>query len=294
MGPCDASVEILKVDDVRTQKRKYVVERAKKILREMMETGMEDSQKLTEIIKESVRTYEVSNYHGLACGPGITEDEEIIVVEGRADVLNLLKNGIRNVIAMEGSNIPEPLIKLTREKTTTAFIDGDRGGELDLKKLLIVADIDFIARADEGMEVEELTKKQVFKALRERVPAGQIDVAKRPASPVEIVEEKTQEDVKIENTGVLSSYLEDLIGTRAAYLVDRDMKIITKCPISEIGSAIDNYSNVGCIVFDGKINQDIVDLAESRNVGVIVGMSYKDRISAKKVRTLVMEDLRQQ
>ena len=173
VGPCDAEVEVTKVDDVRNQKRRYVMDRAKEILHAMMDsTGMPDSQRMADMIKEAVRTWEVGNYNGLACGPEIEANEEIIVVEGRADVINLLKNGIRNVIAIEGSKIPQPVIDLTRKKTTTAFLDGDRGGDLDLKKLMDIADIDFVARADAGKEVEELTKKEIYRRNGATIPTN--------------------------------------------------------------------------------------------------------------------------
>src|SRR3989344_1464648 len=160
VGPCDAEIQVDKVEDVRTQKRKYVVDRAKAILASLMEGGVPDSQTLSESIKEAVRAAEITVYKGLSCGPDILISDEIVVVEGRADVLNLLKHGIRNVVASEGSKMPQALLDLTKEKITTAFVDGDRGGELDLKKLLSVADVEYIAHADEGKEVEELTKKR--------------------------------------------------------------------------------------------------------------------------------------
>src|SRR3989338_2466479 len=173
VGPCDAEIEVGKVEDVRSQKRRYVIDRAKDILRSMSE-DFSDAQKMSEMVKEAVRSYEVTNFNGLSCGPNILEADEIIIVEGRADVINLLKNGVKNVIAFEGSKVPEAVIALTREKNTTAFLDGDRGGDLDLKKLLSIADIDYIAHAEQGKEVEELTKKQIFKALRERIPVNQV------------------------------------------------------------------------------------------------------------------------
>src|SRR3989338_2578638 len=173
VGPCDATIEVSNVEDVRSQKRKYVIDRAKAILAAMMEAGVPDSQTLSETIKESVRTAEITTYKGLSCGPDIMTSDEIIIVEGRADVINLLKNGIRNVVASEGSKIPQEVSDLTKQKTTTAFLDGDRGGDLDLKKLLAVAEIDFITRAQFGKEVEELSRKEIFKALRDRVPINQ-------------------------------------------------------------------------------------------------------------------------
>ncbi len=290
VGPCDAEIEIAKVEDVRSQKRKYVVDRAKEILRAMMEEGVPDSQKLSESIKEAVRSWEVINYRGLSAGPDIKDSEEIFVVEGRADVINMLKNGIRNVIAIEGSKIPEPIIELSKEKIITAFMDGDRGGELDLKKLLSVADIDFIARAEKGKEVEELSKKQIFKALRDRVP---VDQASQKTVEKEVVEEETEIELDEKSTKFLGSLLEDLVGTRAAYIVDNKMQILSKVPISEIDDITSDYTNVFAIVFDGKINQMIVDMALQRKVSCIVAMDYKEEVSAGKIRILTMKDFKE-
>ncbi len=287
VGPCDAEIEIGKVEDVRTQKRRYVIERAKEILKSMMEEdGMPDSQKLSETIKEAVRSWEVSNYHGLSCGPDIMNSDEIIVVEGRADVINLLKNGIRNVIAIEGSKIPEPVVELTKGKITTAFMDGDRGGDLDLKKLLAIADIDYVARAEKDKEVEELAKKQIFKALRERIPIDQLS-EKRHEEPEETRQEEPIDD---EKKKFLGSLLEDLVGTRAAYFVDKSLQILSKVPISEISSLIDDYQNIYAVVFDGKVNQAIVDLALQRKVSYLVGTDYKENITPGSMKILVMKD----
>lgn len=294
VGPCDAQLSVTKVEDVRTQKRKYVIERAKEILRAMMDTGTPDTQKISEMVKEAVRSWEVSDYYGSACGPDIAASDEIIIVEGRADVINLLKNGIRNCIAIEGSKIPPEVIKLTKEKTVTAFLDGDRGGDLDLKKLIALADIDFVARAEEGKEVEELTKKQIFKALRDRMPLDQVLERGIKAEPAEIAEEKEQpaEELDARTKNFLSSLLTDLVGTRAAYLVDNGLQIISKVPIMEVMDIIADYRNTLAIVFDGKINQSIVDLAKQRGIKIVVGMGYKEDVESNGITLLTMKDLK--
>ena len=284
VGPCDAEIEINNIEDVRTQKRQYVIDRAKDILQSMMSSGLPDSQKLTESIKEAVRAFEISSYQGLSCGPDIMSTEEIIVVEGRADVINLLKNGIRNVIAIEGSKIPQEVIDLTRQKTIIAFLDGDRGGELDLKKLLVVADIDYVAFADKGMEVEELSKKQIFKCLRDKVP---VDKDKR-----RVIEEipETKEEEEIDKTA-LKSLLEDLVGTRAAYLLDKNMKTLSKIPMSELSDLIDEFNGTYFIVMDGKINQSLVDMALQKKVSYLVGAEAREGLHTGNIKILTSRDL---
>ena len=284
VGPCDAEIEISNIEDVRTQKRQYVIDRAKDILQSMMTSGLPDSQKLTESIKEAVRAFEISSYQGLSCGPDIMSSEEIIVVEGRADVINLLKNGIRNVIAIEGSKIPQEVIDLTKQRTITAFLDGDRGGELDLKKLLVVADIDYVAFADKGMEVEELSKKQIFKCLRDKVP---VDKDKRRVIE-EVIEIKEDEEI---DKSTLKSLLEDLVGTRAAYLLDKNMKTLSKIPMSELSDLIDEFNNTYFIVMDGKINQSLVDMALQKKVSYLVGSESREGLHTGNIKILTPKDL---
>lgn len=302
VGPCDAEIQVEKVEDVRTQKRKYVVDRAKAILSALMEGGVPDSQTLSESIKEAVRAAEITVYKGLSCGPDILTSDEIIVVEGRADVLNLLKHGIRNVVASEGSKMPQALLDLTKEKITTAFVDGDRGGDLDLKKLLAVADVEYIAHAEEGKEVEELTKKQIYKALRERVPVDQTKIDAKRESMVSVEHETREEaqepfgeESREETHETISSsefkpLLEELTGTRAAYLLDKEMNVLTKVPISELGNVLDDYRNVYALVFDGKVNQSVVDLAIRRKISVLVGTGYKERVTKGNVTIMTEED----
>ncbi len=176
VGPAEARIKVLRIEDVRATKRKYIVERAKEILESLMEQEIPETQELTEEVKKAVRAKELIEYgpEKLPAGPHVPFSDSIIVVEGRADVLNLLKHGIKNAIAVEGTSVPETIIKLSKERIVTAFTDGDRGGELILKELLQVADIDYVARAPEGKEVEELTKKEIVKALRSKVPAEQV------------------------------------------------------------------------------------------------------------------------
>ncbi|ENN96442.1 DNA primase [Methanocaldococcus villosus KIN24-T80] len=172
VGPCMASLKVVKIEDIRIKKREYIIDRAKEILKEMMSNV--DINRIIEEVKESVRMSEIIEYgeDKLPAGPDIDKSDEIIIVEGKADVLNLLRYGIRNAIAVEGASVPKTIIELSKKKITTAFTDGDRGGELILKELLQSCDIDYIARAPLGREVEELTKKEIIKCLKSRIPVN--------------------------------------------------------------------------------------------------------------------------
>ncbi|PIY60142.1 hypothetical protein COY95_03325, partial [Candidatus Woesearchaeota archaeon CG_4_10_14_0_8_um_filter_47_5] len=150
--------------------------RAKELLKQLTESVLPDSQEISDEVSYSVRVMEIQEYgrDRLPAGPGIDESDEIIVVEGRADVINLLKHGIKNAIAMNGTNVPQTIVDLTKKKEITAFVDGDRGGNLIIKELMNISDIDYVAFAPDGKEVEEITKKEIHKALRSRIAAEQV------------------------------------------------------------------------------------------------------------------------
>jgi DNA primase len=173
IGPCVAEISLRGVEDMRSEKRKFVIEKAKEILKNLVEAGVPSTAEISEQIKEAVRTHEISNYKGLPCGPNVVDSDNIIVVEGRADVVNLLKFGIRNTVAIEGTSVPPAIVELAKQKVVTLFVDGDRGGQLISKEIMQLTDVDFVATAPVGKEVEELTKKEVYKALREKISAEQ-------------------------------------------------------------------------------------------------------------------------
>ncbi len=175
IGPCNSKVAIKSIEDVRVSKRQFVIDRAKALLKNLTQNTLPDSQEIAEEVSKSVRMMEIGTFgrEKLPCGPALEESDEIIIVEGRADVLTLLKHGFKNVISMEGSSVPRTLIELTRKKGSIVFVDGDRGGILNIRELVSVADIDYVSRAPDGKEVEELTKKEIHKALRGRITAEQ-------------------------------------------------------------------------------------------------------------------------
>lgn len=176
VGPCIARIKIANIEDVRASKRQYVVDRAKQIIMEMFDENLLDTQGITEQIKQSVRVEEITHIDPdrLPAGPNVLESDAILVVEGRADVLNLLRYGIKNAVAVGGTNVPATIAELCSEKVVTAFTDGDRGGELIVKELLQVADIDYVARAPEGKCVEDMTQKEIVRALRQKIPVEQV------------------------------------------------------------------------------------------------------------------------
>ncbi|EMA49154.1 MULTISPECIES: DNA primase DnaG [Halococcus] len=183
IGPCRSIVDVDRIEDVRAARRREVVDRAKALLGAFEESTM-SSAELVEAVRESARTGEITTYEGLPAGPRVADADAIIVVEGRADVLTLLGYGVKNAIAVEGTNVPDAVAALTTERTTTAFLDGDRGGDLILKELDQVGNVDYVAVAPTGESVEDLAREAALSALREKVAYDLVAGASSPREAV--------------------------------------------------------------------------------------------------------------
>lgn len=324
IGPCNAMLKIDHIEDVRITKRIFVVNRAKELLKDLMENVMPDSQELADEVTSSVRAMEVQEYgrDRLPAGPAVDESNEIIVVEGRADVINLLKHGIKNVIAMNGTSVPPTIIELSRRKEITVFVDGDRGGDLIVKELINVCEIDYVTKAPAGMEVEEITKKEIHKALRSRIAVEQVkmelggkeihpvpkermekEIKARPQVPEKLPQKKewTPEKVPPAPRGELTpadkekfgELLDDLIGTRGAYILDNNLNILGKVPLIELQitlKSLQSSTPVYAIVFDGVVEKELLKTAEEIKVSYLVAMDSKVR-EPSKVRILTSDEL---
>ncbi|MFH0711252.1 MAG: DNA primase DnaG [Candidatus Aenigmatarchaeota archaeon] len=201
IGPSNAKAKVSVVKDVRAMKRDFMIDRAKDILQNLIGVEQPSATAITEQIKEDVRVAQILEYNGLSAGPDVETSDEVIFVEGRADVLNLLKNGINNAVAIGGTTIPEEAINLSKEKITTLFVDGDRGGDLIIKSALQLCDVDYIIRAPPEKEVEELTKKEIFKALRDKLDAQLLKTDAKTKELKEFIKvNETQPNEKSETT----------------------------------------------------------------------------------------------
>ena len=194
IGPCNADIKVQAIEDVRVTKRQFVIERAKELLADLTENTLPDSQEIASEVAESVRMMEIKDYgrDKLPAGPEVADAEEIIIVEGRADVLMMLKHGFKNCIAMQGSSVPQTIIELSKRKSTIVFVDGDRGGDLNIRELISVAEIDFVCKAPDGKEVEELTKKEIHKALRGKITAEQAKLDLGVTQEGELIDQNTR------------------------------------------------------------------------------------------------------
>ncbi len=294
VGPCKATITSDEVEDVRVVRRKQVIERAKQLLNKVIEDGKIEGESIADNVRQSVQVEEITNFGPDHCpsGPNIDKSDAIIIVEGRRDVLNLLKYGIKNVIAVGGTNIPKTVIELTKERISTAFVDGDRGGELILRELLQTADIDFVSRAPQTREVEEIPQKLVMKSLKNKIPAEQYaemydikfgkDEQKENFKSIQKNEQKSKENIKtskqekeptkIDKTKHYFSLLDDVSGSLKAVLLDKDDNEMKKIPVRELTDELKKSKNITTVVFDGIITQRLLDIANIKNIKKIVGM----------------------
>lgn len=298
IGPCNAHVRVQNIEDVRIVKRQMVVDRAKELLQNLTSSVLPDSQEIAEEVAASVRVAEIGTYgkDKLACGPAIDESDEVIVVEGRADVVTLLKCGFKNAISMNGANVPQTIIDLSKQKSVIAFVDGDRGGDLNVKALLELAELDYVTYAPDGKEVEELTKKEIHKALRGKITAEQAkldyennpttDAIKQPrraqkAAPAKksiapaakkapAAKEPKKQALTDDERDLFSELLDSMVGSRGATLLDKQLETLGKVPVAELDNTLEEVEGIYAVVFDGTIDKNVVQIAKNKGIKFLV------------------------
>ncbi len=283
VGPCIAQVNVTTMEDIRATKRKRITDRAKQLMHEVVERGI-DSEMMVNEVKQAVRMEEITQYKGLPAGPNVESSDAILVVEGRADVLNLLKYGIKNTIAVEGTNISPVINKLSKRKTVTALVDGDRGGDLILKELLQIADVDYIATVPEGRSVEDMAYKEITKALHNKAPVEQQEYGKEKKEqekvPRRVIQRKKVKEEKEEKAPIPNPFktqLEELEGTFKARLLDKEKNVLKETTVRDLAKELkETDENANCVVFDGVITQRIVDIAKEKNLEYVVGLKVGD------------------
>ena len=315
VGPCKATIVAEEVEDVRVVRRKKVIDRAKELLNKVLEDSKVNGESIADTVRQAVQIEEIINYGHDHCpaGPNIDKSDAIVIVEGRRDVLNLLKYGIKNVIAVGGTNIPKTVIDLTKERITTAFVDGDRGGILILKELLQTADIDFVARAPQTREVEEIPQKLVMKSLKNKIPAEQyaemydikLEKKDKDIEPKkekreqktkqrseEPVAEKQKVEVSDEKQKNYAAMLDEISGSLKAVLLDGKDKELKKIPVRELTDELKKSDNISTVVFDGIITQRLLDIANNKNIKEIVGIKIGNVVKMPaSVKVLTKKDV---
>lgn len=275
VGPTNADIKVKNIKDQRMSKRDYIVKRAKQLLDDLNDESP-DRQQITEEVKKEVRTKQLTEYKGFEAGPEAEESEELVLVEGRADLVNILKNGVRNGVAMGGTDVPDKISEIADDKKAAAFLDGDRGGDLILKELKQKTDLDFVARAPEGKEVEELTGREIHTALRDK-------------EPVKYTEDKQVEEEEDEETlEKLRDHLDDLIGTRAVFTLDDEMNVKDRVPVDSFESK--KLDECKAVVMDAEVDNNFVEKAESLGASYIAGMGRSSRANSSKLKIMTRKE----
>lgn len=285
IGPTNAKIEIEKIEDVRTNKRNFIIERAKALL-EGIEGTTPESKELQEAVKTSLRTSKMQEFGEEKLSAGDISGEEIIIVEGRADVVNLLKNGVKNVVSMNGAILPESIKKLSQEKKTTLFVDGDRGGQLIIKNVTENAKIDFIAVAPDGKEVEELAGKEILQSLRKAVPSYEylrnMNRYERNNYRYERREYEEREEPKNigesrELTNEDKEKLKEIIkniGENEAIILNSNLEIAKQTLISRLRNSLRFVENPFLVIIDGKATLPIIRTIEEAGCPYLVANNF--------------------
>ncbi len=280
VGPCSAKVSLDKVEDIREARRKVIIDRAKEILHKWNIESMPTVDEVYKQISNTMKIGKVEKYgpEELPAGPELESAKEIIVVEGRADIINLMRCGILNTVALEGAKVPESIKKLTKEKEATALLDGDRGGDLILKELLQVTNIRHVSRAPRGKEIEECSCKEINEALDARIPMNEFFKSKK-------------ERAKIEVPDAITQAAKALQGTLEAVLLNEKLEQMERLPVSQLAEKLQQTSRVDTVVFDGIITQRIVDVAGEKNIRRIVASRISEAVKpALNVELVTFKD----
>ena len=285
VGPCSAKVSLDKIEDIREARRKIIIDRAKEILHKWTIESMPSVDEVYKEISDTMKIGKVEKYgpEDLPAGPALESAKEIIVVEGRADIINLMRCGIFNTVALEGAKVPESIKKLTKEKTATALLDGDRGGDLILKELQQVTNVKFVGRAPRGKEIEECNCKEITEAIEAKVPIAEA-AGKPPKKP-------EPQHIKVEVPEPVSHAANALQGTLEAVLLNDKLELIERLPVSQLAEKLQQVSGVDTVVFDGIITQRIVDIAGEKNIRRIVASRISEAVKpALNVELITFQD----
>lgn len=289
IGPSDAQIEIEKIEDVRGSKRDYILDRAKKLMGELQ--GGTDSRSITQEIKDSTRTSAIQEYGDEKLPCGDLTGKEIIVVEGRADVVNMLKNGVDNVIAMNGTKLPQGVIELGKSKDLVLFVDGDRGGKLIVQNVSENTNVKAVSTAPDGKEVEELTGKEILMSLRKRFSVKEFlsmqkwkhnNSYEKPAVKVEKTLEIGEEEKK-----ALKNILDKAEGSGKAVLLDADFGEIKEVSTRGFGATLSKLGlHPAVVVIDGSATKNVITASEESGVQAIVAKNFATTDTAIKLLSL--------
>ncbi|WAI00896.1 DNA primase DnaG [Methanogenium organophilum] len=305
VGPCIARVTVDRIEDIRVSKRQQIIDRARELLIESFDEGTIDTNVIMDSVRESSRIEKIIEVgeEKLPAGPNALDSEAIIVVEGRADVINLLRYGIKNAIAVEGTNIPETIVNLCNRKTATAFVDGDRGGDLILSELVQVAEIDFVAISPRGRSVEDMSRKEIIKPLRNKIPVeyiinkeGEVDIPELHHR-MEMIDSSTrerarrhQEEVRIQKQpGSLEWHMAEVKEKHTARILSKKRDILGESDADLVDDLLSHIppESHGLII-DRMVDQKVVDYAFDADLAYVAAPDFsgivKKPVSLKLIK----------
>lgn len=270
IGPSDAQIEVVKIEDVRGSKRDYILDRAKRLMQDL--NSGNDSREISNQIKTSAGSGEIQEYGNEKLPAGDISGNEVIVVEGRADVLNLLRNNVKNVIGMNGTKLPDAIKELGEEKELTLFVDGDRGGKLIIQNVTDNAKIAYIAIAPDGKEVEELTGKEILIALRKKVQA-------KTGKPVEEIVKESVPELELEIGEEEKAKLKEIFnmnsGTEKALVLNAELEQIKDVSVKGLANSLKRMKEKpSVVVIDGTATTAIISAAEEAETQAIVAKNF--------------------
>lgn len=268
IGPTEAKIEVVKIEDVRGNKRDYIVDRAKKLLEKL---EGDDDGNLAKSVREESRVAKIQEYgeEKLPCGD-IT-GTEVIVVEGRADVVNLIKNRVFNVIGMSGAKLPRAISELGKEKELTLFVDGDRGGKLIAKNVIANASIAFVAVAPDGKEVEELMGKEILMSLRKKMPTEEF-LYRLKRSGEDMSNGASQDThAQVTFTGdakkILRERYQEIRDSKKAALLNGKLDVVKTVAGSSLMSSLKRLEEpIAAILIDGSATEGIIRACDELGV----------------------------
>jgi len=213
VGPYSARITVESIEDLRAEKLKWIVQRARELLQSVKEQEPDIKEIVRQVSQKAEAQPRVIEYgeDRLPAGPEVERSDTIIIVEGRADVINLGRYGYANTIAIGGAKerVPKTILDVAKGKKVILFVDGDRGGEMIMRTVLSQMHVDYVARAPKGMEVEQLTGKEIARALAQMVPAeeamkqlgmvpAQPEAAPQPAEQAAVQQPAPQEAAQVQ------------------------------------------------------------------------------------------------
>ncbi len=301
IGPCAAHIKVIEIRDERIQKRQLVINRAKELLKSLNDNVLPDSQDISSQVSSGIRVMELGEYGpGLACGPTIAEEKEIIFVEGRADVINMLKHGFKNVISINGTSIPKEIRELSKAKSVTIFVDGDRGGDVIIEGLLETCNIEYITKAPDGKEVEELQQKEIHQALRSKKTVeeylaykkgGRSSYKKKDSSTQKRNTRTKQSSTEHKKVTVLDEtqketykkLYKELKKKKDAYVLDKKDAILGKLSIEDLLETLPHLDNAHVVIAKTVIDEELARALDKARVKRFIGDGVEASVRAEYV-----------